>query len=94
LEGEDIPEPIVTIVADPFMASLQLKESAPVSPAKTLAKRIGDLGPDLSQFAVELEPTDTVAKAFPDPSANDLHVIVQPPPGGAYEWLVASPSPY
>jgi hypothetical protein len=94
VEGVDVLGTIVTIVADPFMASLQLNVPVPVSPAKTLAKRIGGLGHDFSQFAVELEPTDTVAEAFPDFSAKDLHVIVQLPPGGAYEWLVASPSPY
>jgi hypothetical protein len=73
--------------------SLQLNEPVPVEPAETLAKRIVDLGPDFSQFAVKLEPTDTVAEAFPEPPAKHFHVIVQLPPGGAYEWLVASPSP-
>jgi hypothetical protein len=62
------------------MASLQLNVPVPVSPAKTLAKRIEDLGPDFSQFAVELEPTDTGAEAFPDPRQGHLHIIVQLPP--------------
>jgi hypothetical protein len=81
VEGVDVLGTIVPIVADPSMASLQLNVPVPVSPAKTLAKRIGDLGTDFSQFAVKLEPTDTVAKAFPDPFATDLHVIVQLLPG-------------
>jgi hypothetical protein len=93
VEGEDILEPTVSIIAVSLTRSLQLNEPVLVKPAETLAERVGGRGPHFSQFAVKLEPTDTVAEAFPEPPAKHLHVIVQLPLSGAYEWLVASPSP-
>ena len=88
MEGEDILEPTVSITAVSLTRSLQLNEPVLVKPAETLAGRVGGRGPHFSQFAVKLEPTDTVAEAFPEPMerpAKHLHVIVQLPPGGAYE---------
>jgi hypothetical protein len=54
-----------------------MNEPVLVTPTKTLVERVALKGPDRSQFAVELEPADTVSKTFPDFAENDLHIIVQ-----------------
>ena len=57
----------------------QLKDPLPLT--KAIADTVRSLGPDLSQFAVELDdPGMVVSELFPDaPLKHYLHVIVRVP---------------
>src|SRR5436190_1102982 len=58
----------------------QLKEPQLIKPAGSLGDRIRNQVSNLSQFAIELEPTDTIVQAFPEHLLpNRLHIIVQHP---------------
>ena len=64
------------------LTSWQLNKPELIKPFKRLGERVRLLGSDLSDFAGELEPTDTIAEAFPENlSPKHLHIIVQPPLG-------------
>jgi crinkler effector protein len=56
---------------------LQPMGVVPVKPSNTLATRIRDLGPDISQFARELDPADLVAFQNQNPTPLRLDVIIQ-----------------
>jgi hypothetical protein len=62
-----------------FHLPFQPKDSSPIAakPAKTLAERIRSLGDDLSDFADNLDFSDTIFSIFPNqPSSEHIHIIV------------------
>ena len=74
---------------------LQVIEDNPVVPSKTLAQRIGNVQPNHSQIAEELDPAYSVAEAFPEAFQNSdqastsrlLHDIVQPPTLSKWQYV-------
>jgi hypothetical protein len=61
----------------------KLNDPIPVEPAATLGDRIQAQVPDLSRFAVKLDPSDEVSDIFPSyVLKNHIHIITQQPPTG------------
>jgi hypothetical protein len=62
---------------------LQCKEPIPAKPGTTLAKRLKEMGPDISAFAEELDPFDFVGEVFKDrnqtSTSPQLDIIIRIP---------------
>ena len=64
-------------------------EDIPLQPSKTLADRIGNEFPEISQFAEELSPADVVAEVWPEqPNLKYIHIVARLPSGERFvHWV-------